>query len=96
MAVSHAFPKLRRTVYFGTFAHTVSQDYLSILEHAAVGVDEDGRIAFIKDVGDALDTTVRTNGWQDYDVVRAESSGTVGFWFPGFVGESCCTALKKM
>lgn len=95
MATSHVFQKVRRTVYVGTFAYPTSPTDLTILEDTAIGVDEHGRIAFIEVSGDALDKKVRGRGWEEYDVVRAESASTVSFWFPGFVGKFCLHRLAS-
>ena len=40
-------PSIKRTLYVGNFVWTPSLGQLKVLENAAVGVDEDGIIAFI-------------------------------------------------
>lgn len=79
----------RRTIYYGTFIHNASLTELEILENAAIGVDENGNIAFVEknrtDVAD-LDQIVEERGWTEYDVARGDGEGW-RFWFPGFVGE---------
>ena len=79
----------QRTIYYGTFIHNISLTELEILENAAIGVDENGNIAFVEknrtEVAD-LDRVVEERGWAEYDVVRGDGGGC-RFWFPGFVGE---------
>lgn len=44
-------PARRRTVFFGALASSKSALHLELLEHAVLGVDEHGTIAFKDDVG---------------------------------------------
>lgn len=84
---------LRPTVYSGTFVHCTACDELEVLEHALVGVDEDGVIRFLeKDVpatGKSVDDIV--NGWDlgkangDWRLVACKIAGRSWF-FPGFIG----------
>jgi hypothetical protein len=74
-----------RTIFFGPFVHCAGLGELDICESGAIGVDEDGVIAFIdRDVKfEDLDAVVRKHGWVDCKVVRIYDSG---FFFPGFIG----------
>jgi guanine deaminase len=74
-----------RTVYFGPFVHCTIFGEIDICESGAIGVDEEGVIAFLdRDVKfEVLDELVKTHGWEDCKVVRIYDSG---FFFPGFIG----------
>lgn len=45
----HLFPPHRRTVYAGTFVHLRSRTELCVREGFIVGVDEQGKIAFVEE-----------------------------------------------
>ncbi len=74
-----------RTVYFGPFVHSATLAELDICESGAIGVDEEGVIAFVdRDVKfENLDAKVKEHGWEACKVVRIYDSG---FFFPGFIG----------
>jgi hypothetical protein len=73
-----------RTIYCGAFVHSITPQKLDICNKAAIGVDENGKIAFVhRDVKD-YDNVKTVAGWEDAKVVRLEPSG---FFFPGFIGE---------
>ena len=85
---------LKKTVYKGTFIHTPTLGVLEVLEDAAVGVDEEGRIVFIdrggRDGGDGRGVEQEKEGWEGCEVVGCDVGDGrkgEGFWFPGFVGE---------
>lgn len=65
-----------RTVYYGTFIHSKSLSELEYLEKA-VGVDENGKIAFMVNSGEQV-----PEDWKDAKEVRARSNQ---FFFPGFI-----------
>ena len=71
-------PPLQKTIYTGTFIHTPSLTHLKILENTAVGVDEDGIIAFIERLDDLY------SGGSMADVLRRRLGGEVGMvWAEG-------------
>lgn len=74
-----------RTIYHGPFVHSKTLSELDICEAGAIGVDDEGIIAFIdRDVKfEDLDQTKKEHGWEDSKVVRIYDSG---FFFPGFIG----------
>ncbi len=67
-------------MYVGPFIHCKLLKELDICESGAIGVDEDGKIAFID--RDATDTKSR-EGWNEAKTIRAPNNG---FFFPGFIG----------
>lgn len=88
---------LGRTVYTGTLIDTPKLGKLRVRQHAIVGVDEHGRIAFLEEYdeeGIEEELVVRRLvmgwgwGWQGFgsrwNWVRGEKGG---WWFPGFVGK---------
>lgn len=79
-----------KTIYLGAFVHCVSLQELEICEAGAIGVDSDGKIAFIeRDIGDISEYRLRKRDkdWESAKVVKIQDQG---FFFPGFIGE-CCT-----
>ncbi|KAI8937040.1 hypothetical protein NX059_006260 [Plenodomus lindquistii] len=80
-----ASARIFRTIYTGPFIHSASLTKLEICEKAAIGVDENGTIAFIEknlDGGNVEDVKSRQEGWSDARVVDVEGTG---FYFPGFI-----------
>jgi len=87
---------LRKTIYVGTFIRSLSLANLEILEDAAVGVDENGIIAFIeKDVKEPeLDEVVEQKyGWKEPHTVKGGGDSTA-FFFPGFIGQYSCSKMS--
>lgn len=81
---------LHPTVYSGTFIHSKSYSELEVLEHALVGVDEEGVIRFLEQSkGKSLDDVVCEWGWDKlgpkWDNVDCKAAGRSWF-FPGFIG----------
>lgn len=79
---------LQRTIYVGTFIYCLSLTDLEILENAAIGVDENGIIAFIeKDVKEpgVAEVAEKKYGWKDSSIIKGVEDSTA-FFFPGFVG----------
>lgn len=72
-----------KTLYIGTFIHSISLTELEVCENGVIGVDERGKIAFVEKDGKGK----REEGWEAAKVVRIRGEG-VGFFFPGFIGES--------
>lgn len=74
-----------KTIFIGPFVHCKSLDELDICEHGAIGVDENGVIAFIeRDVGGQdADSVATKHGWVNPKVVKIYDTG---FFFPGFIG----------
>ncbi|KAM9392213.1 guanine deaminase [Pholidichthys leucotaenia] len=68
-------------IYRGTFVHATQEKPLEILEDKLVGVDEDGKIAFIGG-GSELETLSQTFGFSPSDVTELTQ---VEFFMPGLV-----------
>ena len=80
---------LQRTIYIGTFIHSLRLDFIEVVEVGAIGVDEKGVIAFVeKDyTSTELDETVKNkHGWEKWETVRIGDGRSTKFFFPGFVG----------
>jgi hypothetical protein len=81
--MSNGTTEKRRTVYHGPFVHSKALNELDICEKGVIGVDENGKIAFVeRDQRDAK-TVAQEHGWGTCDVVTV---GDNGFFFPGFIG----------
>lgn len=83
---------LKCTVYIGRFIHCLSLTELEICEEGAIGVDEQGKIAFVeRDVRgervEDVENVVERFGWGGCEVVRVKGEG---FFFPGFIGMRFC------
>jgi len=91
--VAKATMPLRKTIYLGPFVHSVSLKQLEICESGAIGVDEEGVIAFVERGVAGLEDVVKKVGgeWEEANVVKVKGEG---FFFPGFIGElmdvQCC------
>ena len=67
--------------------HSKSLQELEICQKGAIGVDENGRIAFVeRDVTD-LEAPGKKDGWETAKIVKA---GENRFFFPGFIGKESC------
>ncbi|KAF1841999.1 guanine deaminase [Cucurbitaria berberidis CBS 394.84] len=80
-----ASASISKTIYVGPFVHSTSLTDLEIEEKGAIGVDENGVIAFVeRNVSQAgiEDVKSRNPGWQDAQVIKLEGNG---FFFPGFI-----------
>jgi hypothetical protein len=78
-----------KTIYLGAFAHCTSLQEVEICESGAIGVDSNGKIAFIeRDIVDipAYQLRERKDGWEKAKVVQIQDQG---FFFPGFIGKGC-------
>ncbi|KAF2852425.1 guanine deaminase [Plenodomus tracheiphilus IPT5] len=76
---------ISKTIYTGTFVHSASLSRLEICEKSAIGVDENGIIAFIEKNSDGSSIgkiRSRREGWSDAQVIDIEGTG---FYFPGFI-----------
>jgi hypothetical protein len=74
-----------KTIYAGPFVHSESSTKLDICLTGAIGVDETGKISFVKrDVKDAKDVAKQELGWEDAKIVQI---GKLEFFFPGFIGK---------
>lgn len=85
-----------RTIYLGAFAHCTSQQEVEICEAGAIGVDSDGKIAFIeRDIGDipAYQLRERKDGWEKAKFVQIQDQG---FFFPGFIGMCPIESKRKV
>ncbi|KAJ4993974.1 guanine deaminase [Stagonosporopsis vannaccii] len=72
---------IQRTIYLGTFVHSRSLTELEICENGAIGVDENGTIAFVEKELD-LESVQTKHSWQDAVPVRLSGNS---FFFPGFI-----------
>lgn len=96
-------PPLQRTIYTGTFIYTPILGSLSISEHRAIGVDEEGVIRHITDLSPGERQHERNDMANEAKRVKAVAVkwgwGETGWkwvvggqdgrswWFPGFVGK---------
>jgi len=74
---------LRKTVFIGPFIHCVTPTELEICTTGSIGVNEDGRIAFVSRHKDDRQSRLDDKGWKDAKVVRIQNHS---FVLPGFVG----------
>ncbi|KAK7519580.1 uncharacterized protein IWZ02DRAFT_380047 [Phyllosticta citriasiana] len=75
--------EVQKTVYVGTFVQSKSLQELDICEKGAVGVDENGRIAFTARSVDHLETVLKEHeGWSGAKVIKGQEND---FFFPGFI-----------
>ncbi|KAF2153300.1 guanine deaminase [Myriangium duriaei CBS 260.36] len=72
----------QKTVYLGPFVHTTPNRDLDICESGAVGVDEQGKIAFIERSVSQDGSYSPKQGWESAKVVKIRGQG---FFFPGFI-----------
>ena len=80
-------PLLEKTIYVGAFVHSKSLQELEICQKGAIGVDENGTIAFVeRDVTDP-EAPGKKGGWESAKIVKV---GENGFFFPGFIGKESC------
>ncbi|OCK92684.1 guanine deaminase [Cenococcum geophilum 1.58] len=74
-------PSLEKTIYVGAFVHSKSLQELEICQMGAIGVDENGTIAFVERY--VTDEAPRKkDGWESAKIVKV---GENGFFFPGFI-----------
>lgn len=73
---------LERTIYIGPFIHSESLTELDICVNGMIGVNEDGKIAFIRRDSKGRQLPIE-EGWEQAKVVRTQD---YGFFFPGFIG----------
>ncbi|KAJ4313426.1 hypothetical protein N0V94_006964 [Neodidymelliopsis sp. IMI 364377] len=78
-----ASASISKTIYVGPFVHSVSLTELQICEDAAIGVDEQGIIAFVEKESD-LQSVQSKHSWHDATVVDIRR-GQNTFLFPGFI-----------
>ncbi|MCJ1389891.1 hypothetical protein MMC18_002748 [Xylographa bjoerkii] len=79
---------LKRTIYIGTFIHSMSHEALEVVELGVIGVDETGVIAFVaKDyrLAELKETVKSRHGWDDWETVMVGDGTSTTFFFPGFV-----------
>jgi guanine deaminase len=81
----------KKAIYCGAFVHCATPEKLDICNSAAIGVNEEGIIAFVdRDVKD-FDVYKSKEGWTDAKIIRLEHWG---FFFPGFIGMFNITILS--
>jgi guanine deaminase len=73
---------LEKTIYIGTFIHCESLTELDIVPNGMIGVDEEGKIAFVLRSFKGR-TIPDGEGWENAKIVRIQDHG---FYFPGFIG----------
>jgi guanine deaminase len=78
-----------KAIYRGPFVHSASLTDLDICVDGSIGVDQDGKIAFVlRDVGDG--PQYPPNGeWEQAAITHVRDEG---FFFPGFVGTVCAVS----
>ncbi|MCJ1281415.1 hypothetical protein MMC26_000734 [Xylographa opegraphella] len=79
---------LKRTIYIGTFIHSLTLDAVEVVESGSIGVDEKGVIAFIeKDcaIAELAEVVKGRHGWKEWEVVKVGDGTSTTFLFPGFV-----------
>ncbi|KAK9463262.1 uncharacterized protein V1516DRAFT_667299 [Lipomyces oligophaga] len=76
---------MSRTVYAGTFVHSLGQTDLEILNDAAIGVDEEGTISWVdKETKNPIEAAEK-HGWSESTFsVDSPRPGSASFYFPGF------------
>ena len=71
------------TVYYGPFVHCKELGTIDDCQKGAIGVDAEGKIAFVdRDVYD-VEAVKKAHGWESAAVVKIPGDG---FFFPGFIG----------
>lgn len=74
---------ISKTIYLGAFAHSASLAELDVCAKGAIGVDDEGVIAFVERDIEIGEVRRRHVGWEEARVVEVKD----GFFFPGFIGE---------
>jgi len=77
-----ASQQISKTIYLGPFVHSKSLQELEICKNGAIGVDENGKIAFVERDTTPLNVLEQQQGWKDAKIVRIQDNG---FFFPGFI-----------
>ncbi|KAK9467689.1 hypothetical protein V1512DRAFT_259821 [Lipomyces arxii] len=74
---------MTKVIYFGTVVHSLSLADLQVLAKAAVGVDDEGTIAFLDTEAASPDNSALNHDWEhgSYEVVSIPAAS---FFFPGF------------
>lgn len=80
MAASVSIPK---TIYLGTFVHSVTLTELEIGEKGAIGVNEEGVIEFVERNVGLAHVHEKYGSYKDAKIVELTGNG---FYFPGFIG----------
>ena len=76
---------MKRHLYYGPFVHSVSiSKKLDICDKGAIGVDNDGKIAFVERNVECVEEVLERHPlWRTDGVVKAPKGC---FFFPGFIG----------
>lgn len=72
---------IRKTIYLGSFVHSVTLADLEICEKGAIGVDEQGVIHFVEKNTSPKETLQKHPEWKDAHTIHVSD----GFFFPGFI-----------
>lgn len=78
-----ASAEISKTIYVGTFVHSISLAELEIGENGAIGVDENGVIQFVHKDVDLKTVHEEHPEWREAKIAEVKGNG---FFFPGFVG----------
>ena len=73
---------LEKTIYIGTCIHCETLTELDIVPNGMIGVDEQGKIAFVLRSMKGR-RIPNGEGWEQAKIVRIQDHG---FFFPGFIG----------
>ncbi|KAF2828579.1 guanine deaminase [Ophiobolus disseminans] len=74
---------ISKTIYLGPFVHSKSLTELEICENGAIGVDENGIIAFVERDAQSFESIKSEKSeWQDAKTVKISGDS---FFFPGFI-----------
>lgn len=77
---------VEKTIYVGAFAHCLSLQDLEISPNSAIGVDSNGKIAFIdRDIVLDASPNTYTCSRSDWKSAKIVSIPSTGFFFPGFI-----------
>ena len=83
---------LEKTIYIGPFVHCESLNELDVCPNGMVGVDEDGKIAFVLRSMKGR-RFPDDEGWEEAKIVRILDHG---FFFPGFIGMPCVNIARPV
>jgi guanine deaminase len=80
-----ASASISKTIYLGTFVHSVTLTELEIGEKGAIGVNEAGVIEFVERNVGLAHVHEKHESYKDAKVIELTGKG---FYFPGFIGMS--------
>ncbi|KAF1814707.1 guanine deaminase [Eremomyces bilateralis CBS 781.70] len=71
-----------KKVFVGPFVQSKTLKELEICKDGIIGVDEEGRIAFVERSTADVEAALKLHGWEKVEVIRLKENG---FYFPGFI-----------